>query len=116
MQFNYMYGKKAEQYSFIHIPKLLVKEDDFINLTLYSKVLYGLLLDRMGIAVKNEWFDSDNRMYVIYPLSEIKKDMGVSIKKAAQYLDELEVAGLIEKRIIGKGYPNAYYVKDFAVA
>ena len=60
------------------------------KLTKHAKVLYGLLLDRMGMAVKNEWVDDGNRMYVIYPIQEIQKDMGVTRKKAIEGLAELE--------------------------
>lgn len=116
MQFNYMYGKQAEQYSFIHIPKLLVTEADFKKLHVQSKILYGLLLDRMGISRKNEWFDESNRMYVIYPISEMKKDMGVTRRMAMQCLAELEEAGLIEKKTLGTGLPYALYIKDIAIA
>ena len=54
MDFKYMYGKQADQYSFIHIPKILVTEKIFTGITIHAKVLYGLLLDRMGMAVKNK--------------------------------------------------------------
>lgn len=50
MDFKYMYGKQADQYSFIHIPKMLVTEKIFMGITIHAKVLYGLLLDRMGMA------------------------------------------------------------------
>ena len=68
MDFKYMYGKQADQYSFIHIPKMLVTEKIFTGITIHAKVLYGLLLDRMGMAVKNKWVDERNRMYVVYPI------------------------------------------------
>ncbi len=86
------------------------------KLTKHAKVLYGLLLDRMGMAVKNEWVDDGNRMYVIYPIQEIQKDMGVTRKKAIECLAELEKVGLIEKHFRGMGLPSIYYVKNFAVA
>ena len=122
MDFKYMYGKQADQYSFIHIPKILVTEKIFTGITIHAKVLYGLLLDRMGMAVKNKWVDERNRMYVIYPIQEIQKDMGVTRKKAMECLAELENAGLIETTVSRRislgcmGLPSIYYVKDFAVA
>ena len=116
MEFKYMYGTQADQYSFIHIPKLLVTEKNFTGITIYAKVLYGLLLDRMGMAVKNKWVADGNRMYVVYPIQEIQKDMGVTRKKAMECLAELEKVGLIEKHFRGMGLPSIYYVKNFAVA
>ena len=116
MDFQYIYGKQADQYSFIHIPKKLVTEKVFTDITIHAKVLYGLLLDRMGMAVKNKWIDEDDRVYVVYPIKEIQNDMGVTRKKAMECLAELENAGLIEKHFRGMGLPSIYYVKDFAVA
>lgn len=116
MKFNYFYGTQAEQYSFVRIPKQLVTEAQFVDISLQAKVLYGLLLDRMGMAIKNEWLDNNNRIYVIYPIDEIIKDMGVGRKKAIDCLAELESAGLIQKQTRGNGLPNLLYVKDFVVA
>lgn len=116
MDFQYMYGKQADQYSFIHIPKKLVTEKVFTDITIHAKVLYGLLLDRMGMAVKNKWIDEDDRVCVVYPIKEIQNDMGVTRKKAMECLAELENAGLIEKHFRSMGLPSIYYVKDFAVA
>ena len=116
MDYKYMYGTQADQYSFIHIPKQLMTEKIFTGLTIYAKVLYGLLLDRMGMATKNKWVDEKNRMYIIYPIKEIQKDMCVTRKKAIDCLAELERTGLIEKQFRGMGLPSIYYVKDFAVA
>lgn len=115
MKFDYIYGKQADQYSFVRIPKRLVTEAYFTNLSLQAKVLYGLLLDRMGMGVKNEWLDEENRMYIIYPIDEISKDMGIGRRKAMECLSELEKEGLVQKQTRGNGLPNLLYVKDFAI-
>lgn len=72
MKFRYFYGSSADQYSFIRIPKLLITDNQFSELTIQAKMLYGLLLDRMAMAIKNKWIDSNNRVYVIYPIAEIQ--------------------------------------------
>ena len=51
MDFKYLYGTQADQYSFIHIPKMLVTEKVFTDITIHAKVLYGLLLDRLVMDV-----------------------------------------------------------------
>ena len=116
MKFDYFYGIEADQYSFVRIPKILVTEAQFVNISIHAKVLYGLLLDRMGMAIKNEWLDDKNRMYVIYPIDEIIKDMGVGRKKAMDCLAELESVGLVHKKTRRNGLPSLLYVKDFVVA
>ncbi|MBR0411692.1 MAG: replication initiator protein A [Eubacterium sp.] len=79
---RYYYRKNADGYTFIRIPKLLVTDELFSSVTIQAKILYGLLLDRMGLSVKYKWIDEKNRVYVIYPLREIQEDLGISRKKA----------------------------------
>ena len=111
--FNYYRKLEAGQYSFIRIPKALMTEESFDSLSLQSKLLYGMLIDRMGSSCKNDWIDEENRIYVVYPIHEIQKDMKVSKHKAIDCLSELENIGLVEKRLIGNGRPTHLYVKNF---
>lgn len=113
MAFNYYYGNQADQFSFVRIPKLMLKDKRFADLSLAAKMLYGLLLDRMGLSMKNGWLDDENRVYIIYQISEIQEDLGYSKKKAIEFLGELEAFGLIEKKRRGLGLSNIIYVKSF---
>ena len=90
MEFDYYYGSQADQFSFIRIPRMLLREETFSSLTLQSKMLYSVLLDRMSLSMKNGWFDEENRVYIIYQISEIQSDLGFSKRKAMDYLAELE--------------------------
>ena len=65
MKFDYYYGSQAEQFSFIRIPRIMLTEETFATLSLQSKMLYSVLLDRMSLSVKNGWFDEENRVYII---------------------------------------------------
>jgi hypothetical protein len=38
----------------------------FKNLSTDAQLLYGLLLDRMGLSAKNGWHDEQNRVYIYY--------------------------------------------------
>ena len=64
LSFEYYYGKEAEQYSFYRIPKALFTDTRFARLSVEAKVLYGLLLDRMSLSVRNNWLDKDGRVYI----------------------------------------------------
>ena len=55
--FSYFYGQEADMLSFYRIPKLLFTNDYFRELSTEAKVLYGLMLDRMSLSIKNKWFD-----------------------------------------------------------
>ena len=57
MQYEYFYGAQAEQFSFYRIPKALFTEPNFRELSTDAKVLYGILLDRMSLSLKNQWLD-----------------------------------------------------------
>ena len=111
MSFNYFYGVQADKYSFIPIPKTLMTEKIFSGMQSWSKITYGFLLDRMQQASGNEWIDEDGLVYVVYPLDEIRKDMGISRKQARDYMDELENAGLLERKSPGRGLPDRLYLK-----
>ena len=64
MNFNYFYKMQADEFSFIRIPKALMTEEVFSDLSIDAKILYGLLMDRMSLSVKNEWLDEQNRAYI----------------------------------------------------
>lgn len=66
IQFDYYYGIEAEQFSFYRVPWLLIKDERFKGLSSDAKLLYGLMLDRMSLSMKNGWLDDENRAYIIY--------------------------------------------------
>lgn len=116
--FDYYYGNQAEQYSFYRIPKILFKDKTFKSLSTDAKVLYGLMLDRMGLSVKNRWFDDENKVYIIYTLKNIMENFGCADNKATKLLKELDKEtgiGLIERKRQGLGKPDIIYVKSFVI-
>ncbi len=115
MMYDFFYGKQADQFSFFRIPKLIVLDPAFRSLSSDAKLLYGLLLDRMGLSMKNEWLDEDNRVYIIYQIVEIQKDLNISRRKAMDILAQLEKEGLVMKRKRNFGLPSYLYVKNFLI-
>ena len=59
INFDYYYGIEAEQFSFYRVPRLLIKDERFKGLSSDAKLLYGLMLDRMSLSMKNGWLDDD---------------------------------------------------------
>lgn len=115
--FEYFYGDEPEQFRFYRIPKLLVTDPTFSNISTEAKFLYGLLLDRTFLSKKNGWVDKDNRIYIIYSIEEIIEDIHYSRQKVVKLLDELDEkkgAGLITRVRRGMNLPNLIYVKNFA--
>ena len=79
--FVFFYGKESERLNFITIPKLLLKDGRFKNISSEAKILYGCLLDRNSLSQKNGWVDEQNRVYVIYTIEEMKKDLRCATEK-----------------------------------
>ena len=118
VKFNYYYGKEAEAFSFFRIPKLLFTDEAFRVLSSDAKVLYGILLDRMSLSMKNGWIDEENKVYIIFTIEEIAETMCCATQKATKILQELDDKkgiGLVEKKRLGLGRPNILYVKNFIV-
>ena len=88
-------------------PRFLLK----MEISQTAKLLYALLLDRSTLSQKNEWQDSEGRIYIVYPIAEIAEmlDRGCTAVKAA--LNELDAAGLLERRRAGFHAASRIYVK-----
>jgi hypothetical protein len=118
LKFDYYYGIEAEQFSFYRVPRLLIKDERFKGLSSDAKLLYGLMLDRMSLSMKNGWLDDENRAYIIYTIDNIREDLGCSKEKAVKVLAELDAnkgIGLVEKIRRGLGKPDIIYVKNFII-
>lgn len=118
IRFDYYYGAEAEQFSFYRVPRLLIKDRRFRNLSSDAKLLYGLMLDRMSLSMRNGWFDEENRAYIVYTIDDVQEDLGCAREKAVKVMAELDASkgiGLIEKKRRGLGKPDIIYVKNFVI-
>ena len=113
IQFDYYYGREAEQFAFYQVPKFLFKDERFKKLSSDAKILYGIMLDRMSLSVKNRWFDEHNRVYIYYATANIMEDLGCAKEKCTKVVSELKEIGLIEKKRQGLGKPDKIFVKNF---
>ena len=107
--FDYFYGEESEQFSYYRIPRLLVTGQQFKNLSTDAKLLYGLMLDRMGLSIKNHWYDHCGRVYIHYTLDEIQTALNCGHNKGVRLLAELDTVtgiGLIERVKQGQGHPS----------
>lgn len=118
VSFDYFYGTQADQYSFYRIPKALFQDEYFKNLSSDAKILYGLMLDRMSLSIKNQWYDEQNRAYIYFSIEDIMELLNCGRNKAVKSLQELDQEkgiGLIEKKRQGFGKTNIIYVKSFVI-
>jgi len=114
MDFDYFYKEQSDQYAFYRIPKALIIEAYFQDMSTDAKLLYGLLLDRVSLSASSGWIDEQGRVYIIYTISSIMRDLHCASKKAVKLLKELEKYGIVEKVTRGQGKPALIYVKNFS--
>ena len=114
MTLDYFYGRAGELFSFYRIPKALFQEPRFQSLSTDAKTLYGILLDRMSLSVKNGWLDEQNRVFILFTIEDVKRALCCADNKATKLLRELEKFGLIERKRRGLGKPSLVYVKNFS--
>ncbi len=116
IQFDYFYGTEAEQFTFYRIPKLLITSPAFKKVSDSAKLLYGLMLDRMSLSLKNGWVDNENKAYIYFTTNDVMEQMCCGSEKATKLLAELDVEkgiGLIERKKQGQGKPAIVYLKNF---
>lgn len=80
---------------FFRIPKEILRDKKYHKLTPAAKLIYIELLDRVGLSIKNDWFDEHGRYYV-----KFSKDSMIEIGMAPKTFDRnkevLEEIGLIK--------------------
>lgn len=117
-RFDYYYGdRKEEKFHFTRLPEPLIKDPRYKMLSGNVKILYSLMLDRLSLSRMNGWVDKKGRVFIIYTIKDIMRDMNCCKASAVKYLDMLDAEkggiGLIERKRKGLGNPNVIYVKDF---
>ena len=114
--YDYFYGQQNEQYQFLQLPMMLIKEPEFKKLSSDAKILYSLLLNRTSLSSKNDWRDEQGRVYIYFTIEEIIEDLNCGRDKAIKSMKELKDIKLIESVRQGLGKPNIIYVKNFATS
>ena len=76
-----------------------------------AKLLYTLLLDRATLSQKNNWIDAQGRIYVVYPLSHLAKDLGCCISSVTRAFTELENSEFVERVRSGFSKPSHILLK-----
>lgn len=110
---DYFYGDEAEQYTFYRIPKVLFTDPAYRRISSDAKILYGLMLDRMGLSVRNGWLDDCQRVFIYFTLEDALEYLCCGHTKAVLLFGELDKNGLIERKKQGQGKPTKIYVKNF---
>ena len=116
MLMDYFYENEVAEYSYINIPRVLMTKNRYKDLSSDAKVVFGILLDRLDLAVKYGWIDGDGQAYIIYLQEELQRDMNMSKRRVIETLQELEQIGLIERIQRGARQADVIYLKKFMVS
>ena len=84
--FAYYTAQESEQFTFYRIPKALFTDPTFSKLSAEAKLLYGLMLDRMGLSRRSGWIDRQGRVYIYFTHTEIQ----YQIKQDKERLEKLQ--------------------------
>ena len=90
IEFGYFHDYESEQFAFYRIPKVLFTDEYFRNLSSDAKVLYGLMLDRMALSIRNNWVDNEGKVYIIFTLEQVMEYMNCGKDKGVKILAELD--------------------------
>ena len=88
-------------------------EEHYQSVSTDAKMLYGLLLDRMHLSVKNGWTDRLGRVYQFFTVKEAQDKLRFGHEKICKLFSELEQADLIVRKRQGQGKPSIIYLKKF---
>lgn len=96
----------------LQVPKVLFQMEKYKNLSNTAKILYSLFLDRLKFAVQNGWVDHNGDLFVIYPKSEMKKNLNMTRYGVDQAVQELVQVGKLVRIIPNNGKANHFYIND----
>ena len=109
---RYFKTSDAKNFAFYKVPKALF-EEKYKSVSTDAKMLYGLLLDRMYLSVKNGWVDKQGRVYQCFTIKSAQEKLHFGHEKICKLFSELEAADLIIRKRQGQGKPSIIYLKQF---
>lgn len=111
MKFNYIYGKQAEQYDYLNIPKAFMKEEPFKTMTASAKIMYAVLMEKQQKSVEMGWIDNQDHVFIMVNTEAISKELNWDNAETVAAIEELERFGLVE--ISEKAEDMKLYLKRF---
>ena len=81
-----------------------------MNISSTAKVIYAKLLNRAQLSASNGFVDSLGRVYVIYTIEDLSKELGKCNSTIKDNLREITRVGLIEKKRSSKSRANMIFV------
>ena len=99
------------KFTFYQIPKLLVHGEKYKDILTTTDIFaYSILLDRLNVSIKNNWFDENGNIYFVYSNQELVKILNVSKPTAIKIKKNLKNVGLLEEERTGRA--NRLYLLE----
>lgn len=89
---------------FYSIPSIIIEDEEYKNMSLESKVLYGVLRNHLNDALFKGWVDEEDDIYFLYSIEYIAEYIDVSQKEAKKMLEDLVAYKLVYMDEDGKMY------------
>lgn len=109
--FNFYKVNETLNHKYYQIPQELFINPLYKNtLNSDSKLLYGFLLDRLSLSIKNNWHDENGNVYLIFTRKEVQDKLNLSDKTVTKAFKQLNECNLINEKKQGASKPNLIYV------
>ena len=88
--FNFYKVNETLNHKYYQIPQELFINPLYKNtLNSDSKLLYGFLLDRLSLSIKNNWHDENGNVYLIFTRKEVQDKLNLSDKTVTKAFKQL---------------------------
>ena len=109
--FNFYKVNETLNHKYYQIPQELFVNPLYKNtLNSDSKLLYGFLLDRLSLSIKNNWHDENGNVYLIFTRKEVQDKLNLSDKTVTKAFKQLSDVNLIYEKKQGFSKPKLIYV------
>lgn len=89
MSFEFFDYGEQRRFVFLQVPKLLLSEERYRNLSGDAKILYSLMLERGELSHQNGWYDERGRPLICFTIEDVMDRMNETTTKITnirQYL------------------------------
>lgn len=108
---QYYSSAEMQKYNFYRMPKVLIGNEKYLELSNNAKLLYAIILDRASLSERNAWIDEQNKVVVFLTIDEACRLLNIGHNTATKIFKELDDYGLIERKKQGFARANIIYPK-----
>lgn len=95
---KYYSSTEMQKHNFFRMPKVLICDKKYRELSNNAKLLYAIILDRASLSESNAWIDDQNKVVVFLTIGEACNLLNIGHNTATKIFKELDDYGLIERK------------------